>query len=298
MHRHRHLYILLLPTLVYLILFRYLPIYGVSLAFKKFHYMKGITASPWVGWANFEAILSKEDFWRAFGNTLVIALYRLVLEFPIPIVLALMLNELRNRYLKTTLQTVFTFPHFLSWVIISGMLFNLLGESGPFNRLVMSFGGEMNVLSNADSFRYFLTITNNWKEMGWNTIIYLAALSGVDPALYEAAQIDGAGRWHKVRYIDWPGIRPTAVILLIIFIGNAMTSGSGGFNQIFNLYNPAVYSTGDIIDTYIYRQAFSTGMPFGEVTAIGLFKSVINFVLILSANKLASWMSDGERGLF
>lgn len=297
--KHKYLYILFLPAGLYFILFKYMPIYGVILAFKEFHFLKGIWGSEWIGLQNFIDILKLEDFWKAVRNTLYIAGLRLLFEFPAPIILALMINEIRHKKFRKSIQTIFTFPHFLSWVIISGMLLNLLGDSGSINRILLFFGFEKtNILVNPGTFRSFLILTNIWKEAGWGTIIYLAALSGIDPAQYEAAAIDGASKWQKIIYIDWPGIRPTAVILLILFLGSAMSSGGGGFDQIFNLYNPAVFSTGDIIDTYVYRRTFSLGQSYGTSTAIGLFKSAINMILIYSANKLANKISDGEGGLF
>lgn len=297
--KQRYLFILLLPALIFYILFKYVPMYGVILAFKEFHFLRGIWGSQWIGFENFIEVFRLEDFWRAVRNTIYIAGLRLIFEFPAPIVLALMINEIRHRRFKKGIQTVFTFPHFLSWVIISGMLFNLFGDEGSINRVLVSIGLEKtNVLINPETFRLFLVITNIWKEAGWGTIIYLAALSGIDPAQYEAAAIDGANRWHKIKYIDLPGIRPTIVILLILSLGSIMSSGGGGFNQIFNLYNAAVYRTGDIIDTFVYRRTFTLGQSYGSSTAIGLFKSVINMILIFSANKLANKLSDGEGGLF
>ncbi len=297
--KQKYLLILLVPAALYYIFFKFLPMYGVILAFKEFNFIKGIWASPWIGLENFSDVVKLDDFWRSVKNTVVIAGLRLIFEFPAPIILAILINEIRHKKFKKGIQTIFTFPHFLSWIIISGMLTNLFGDSGSLNRILIYFGFEKsNVLVDPGTFRMFLVISNIWKEAGWGTIIYLAALSGIDPAQYEAASIDGANRWHKIKYIDWPGIRPTAVILLILFLGSVMSSGGGGFEQIFNLYNPAVYPTGDILDTYIYRRTFSLGQSYGSSTAIGLFKSVVNMILIFSANKLANKISDGEGGLF
>jgi len=296
---HKYLYLLLLPAMIYFVLFKYVPIYGIILAFKEFSFAKGIWGSAWVGLRNFQEIFILDDFRRSVSNTLIIASYRLVFEFPLPILLALMINEIGGKKFKRSIQTVLTFPHFLSWIIISGMLTNLLGDSGSINRILLTLGLEKSdILTDPSTFRPFLVMTNNWKEAGWGTIIYLAALSGVDPSLYEAAEIDGASRLHKMRYINWPCILPTVSIMLILFLGGVMSSGGGGFDQIFNLYNPAVYHTGDIIDTYIYRRTFILGDTFESSTAIGLFKSIINMILLFTANRVVNKMSDGSGGLF
>ena len=276
-----------------------MPLHGVTLAFKKYNFSAGIAGSEWIGIKNFLSIFRKHDFWRAFWNTIIIAGYRLVFEFPVPIILAIAINEVNKKFVRRSIQVIFTFPHFLSWIVISGMIINLFGESGVVNKMLLSMGmEEVSFLSDPKHFRFFLTCTNNWKEAGWGTILYLAALSSVDPCLYEACSIDGGNRYHKIRYVDLPAIVPTAIILFILFIGNTLSSGTAGFNQIFNLYNEAVFSTGDILDTYIYRQSFYIGRPLGEMTAVGLFKSVINFGLIFGANKVVHKISNGEKGLF
>lgn len=291
--KHRYLYLLLLPPLMYYIIFKYVPIYGIILAFKKFHYMKGIVGSPWIGLANFQEIWVLPDFWRAFQNTVILAGMRLLLAFPAPIILALMINEVRFNRFKKISQTIYTFPHFLSWVIISGIMLDLFGGSGAVNAVLEYFGFEkQSLLMNAGTFRSFLVGTDIWKEMGWGTIIYLAAMSGVSPALYEAADIDGANRLQKIRVITWPALTPVITTLLILFIGNVMNTAGAGFMQVINLYNPAVYETGDIIDTFVYRRTFMQGASFGSSTAIGLFKSVINCALLFSANRIAARVGD------
>ncbi|MGL1892281.1 MAG: ABC transporter permease subunit [Spirochaetaceae bacterium] len=291
--KSRYLYILLIPTLCFFIIFKYIPIYGVILAFKKFSYAKGIVGSSWIGLENFREILRLPNFWSAFRNTVILAGMRLVISFPAPIILAIAINELRLRKFKNFIQTVLTFPHFLSWVVISGIVLDLFGGGGVVNSILIFLKlPKQHVLINPDTFRMFLVGTDMWKEMGWGTIIYLAALSGVDPTLYEAADIDGASRFQKIQIISWPALSPVVTILLILFIGNVMNTAGAGFMQVINLYNPAVYKTGDIIDTFVYRRTFFQGASFGSSTAIGLFKSIINCILLFSANKIAGKVSD------
>ena len=291
--KNRYVYLLVLPTLAYFVIFKYVPIYGVSLAFKKFSYLKGITHSPWVGLENFREILVLPDFWRSVRNTVVLAGMRLVIFFPAPILLAILINEMRFKKFKAFTQTVYTFPHFLSWVVISGVMLDLLGGDGAVNAILQSLGFEgKNILVSNEHFRFFLVGSEVWKEAGWSTIIYLAALSGIDPTQYEAADIDGANRLQKIQIIVWPALIPAVSILLILFLGNVMNSTAGagtetGFMQVLNLYNPAVYESADIIDTFVYRRTFFMGASFGTSTAIGLFKSVINCVLLFCANKFA-----------
>lgn len=280
--RKKYLYILLLPTLLYYLIFQYVPMYGILLAFKQFQFKAGIWGSPWNGLDNFQEIMKQDDFWQAFANTIVISMGRIVFEFPAAIVLALLINEVARDKLKRFYQTVYTFPHFLSWVIISGIMLNFLGEAGVLNQLLAALGLEKKAfLTDPSAFRPLLFLTSIWKEAGWSAIIYLAAIAGINPELYEAAYVDGATRLQRLIAVTWPSIRGTAAILLILAVGNAM---NGGFEQIFNLYNPGVYETGDIIDTYLFRSAFESGAGFGITTAIGLFKAIINFGLLYTAN--------------
>lgn len=294
---YKYMYALVLPLLVYYALFEYVPLYGLMLAFKEFNFAKGIWGSPWVGFANFEEIFRLNDFWIAFRNTIIIAFGRLVFEFPVPIVVALLLNEVRRTGLKKMYQVVYTFPHFLSWVIVSGIMVNFLGTFGVLNQLLDLLGlPKTNLLVDPETFRALLYGSSLWKDMGWGTIIYLATIAGINPSLYEAAEMDGANRFRQMLHITWPSLRGTVVILFILQIGHTMSSGGGGFDQIFNLYNPAVYEKADILDTYVYRRTFSVGDSYGTSTAVGLFKSVINFVLLVGANRLAKRL--GQEGLY
>ncbi|MFE5323662.1 ABC transporter permease [Paenibacillus sp. NPDC056579] len=297
MAEYKYFYLLVIPLLVYYIVFEYVPLYGLILAFKEFNFAKGIWGSDWVGLANFKEIFMLDDFWIAFRNTIIIAVGRLIFEFPVPIVVALLLNEVRKAGLKKFYQVVYTFPHFLSWIIISGILVNFLGNFGVLNQLLELFGmDKVSLLVDPESFRGLIFSSSLWKDMGWGTIIYLAAIAGINPSLYEAASIDGASRFQQMLHITWPSLKSTVMILFILNIGGMMSSGGGGFDQIFNLYNPAVYEKADILDTYVYRRTFSVGLSYGTSTAVGLFKSVINFMLLVGANRMAKRL--GQEGIY
>lgn len=284
--QYRQFYIMLLPAVLFYIIFCYVPMYGVTLAFKEFNYMEGIFGSPWNNFENFRKLFTNADFWIAFKNTLIISAGRLLIEFPIPIILALLLNEIGKSKLKRVYQTVFTFPHFLSWVVLGGIAVSLFQDQGIVNQILNVLGLENNkVLMDGNAFRIFVFGSNIWKEAGWSTILYLAAIAGINPELYEAAKVDGANRFQQIWAITWPCIKSTACVLLILQVGQAM---NGGFDQIFNTYNSAVYSKVDIIDTYVYRSAFQSADGFGYTTAVGLTKSVINFILLYVTNKIVS----------
>ena len=293
-YRKRELYLILAPVLLFYLVFAYKPMYGVIIAFKEFNYAKGIMGSPWVGLKYFEQLITLPGFDVAFKNTLLIALGRIVFAFPAPIIMALVLNEVRNLRMKKFFQTVYTFPHFLSWVILGGIAVNFFSDSGFVNGILTNLGfDKINVLTQPDSFLTFIFASDIWKEMGWGTIIYLATLAGISPELYEAAKLDGANRFKCLVHITWPMIVPTVVILLILNVGNAMNLG--GFDQIINTYNAAVYSKSDILDTYIYRRTFAMGASFSSSAAVGLMKSIISCVLLYSANKAAKLM--GQEGI-
>lgn len=284
--RHREFYLMLLPVIIFYIVFSYVPMYGITLAFKDFNFVKGIMGSPWNDFASFRKIYKSVDFWNAFRNTIWISAGRLMIEFPVPIILSLLLHEISKSKLKRVYQTVLTFPHFLSWVVLGGIVVNLLQDQGIINQLLGLLGlGKNTVLTNGNQFRALVFISNIWKEAGWSTILYMAAIAGINPELYEAAKMDGAGRFKQALYITWPCIMSTAIVLLILQIGSAM---NGGFDQIFNLYNSSVFNKGDIIDTYVYRSAFISSDGFGFSTAVGLTKSIINFALLFSTNKIIS----------
>ena len=291
--KNKMLYLLLLPTITFYIVFKYVPIYGLQLSFKKFSYAKGIFGSPWVGFSNFEFLFQQKGFWDALRNTVVISLMRLFFSFPMPIILALLLNEIHIKGFKRGLQVVYTFPHFLSWVVLSGIMLNLFASSGAINSILTGFGmKKVNFLLNGQSFRALLIYSGIWKEAGWSAIIYTATIASVDSTLFEAALIDGANRWQKIRYVIWPELLPIVITMMIVRVGYLM---DGGFDQIFNLYSSAVYSTSDILDTYIYRMTFQTNAGFGVSAAVGMFKGITNCVLLLTANAVAKLA--GQKGI-
>ncbi len=228
------------------------------------------------------------------GNTVVISFCRILFQFPVPIILALLINEIRSQRYKKVLQTIYTFPHFLSWVIVASIMLNLLGNNGTVNAMLSALGMEpINFLGDEKIFRPMLYITENWKGAGWSAIIYMAAISGIDTEQYEAADIDGAGRLMKMVYITLPCIKPIIVVMFILAVGGIMNAG---FDQIFNLSNPAVRDVSDILDTYIYRITFQSSADFSFSTAISLFKSVINFIFLISCDRVSKLV--GENGLF
>lgn len=289
------LYFMLIPVLAWYVIFCYLPMGGITLAFRNYRYDMGLWHSPWVGLEHFKAMFRDAEFWRSFKNTLIFSFGKLLFHFPVPIIVAILLNEIRHPRVKKFFQTVFTFPHFISWVVLSGILINMFASNGIVNQIFAALGWkQVAPLMGLTTFRPFIWISNIWKEFGWDSIIYMAALTGIDPQLYEAADIDGANRLQKMLHITWPGIRSTVCIMLILQIGSIMSGAS--FDQIFNLYSSPVYPVADTIDTYVYRQSFMTGTNFGYTTAIGLLKSVIGVIMIWSANKVTTKM--GEDGLF
>ena len=290
---YRYFYLMLIPAILYYAIFCYAPMYGITLAFKEFNFAKGITGSEWNDFANFQKLFTDASFWRAFRNTLIISAGRLVIEFPVPIILTLLMNEISGSKVKSVVQTILTFPHFLSWVVLSGIVITLFQDQGVINQILGLFGAEKNtVMVNGGQFRFLLFFSNIWKEAGWSTIIYLAAVSGINPELYEAARVDGANRFQRIWAVTWPGLKGTVAVMLILQIGGIM---NGGFDQVFNLYNSAVYSKVDIIDTLVYRASFMQSDGFGYTTAVGLTKSVLNFVLLLTANLVVGKL-DGEQG--
>lgn len=286
--------IMLLPGLAVTIVFRYLPMPGIALAFKTFKPVFGatglfdfLTASPWVGFQHFERLFRESAFWQATGNTLYISLLKLIFGFPFPIILAILINEMVFKKYKRVLQTIYTFPHFLSWVVLSGIILNLFGDTGVIKKVAVIFDPQLqdtwNVLYNTAYFRTLLIVSDIWKEGGWGTILYLAAITGIDPSLNEAATIDGANRFQRIIHITLPSILDLVVIMFILSVGNMMNAN---FDQIFNLYSAPVFKVADVIDTYVYRLTFqsTTVMDYGFSTAVGLFKNVINFALLLGAN--------------
>lgn len=279
------LYLFILPGLMILIFFHYLPIYGITIAFKDFHPLLGIMESEWVGLKYFQRLWSSMFFWRIFRNTLRINLMHLVFGFPAPIILALLLNEIKKSFIKRTVQTITYLPHFLSWVIVGGFVVNILspnqGIIAKISELLTGQKSELFLMIEPKAFPWILVFSAIWQSVGWGSIIYIAAISGINPELYEAAIIDGGNRWQQMWYITLPSIMPTIFVLLILRMGHIMGSN---FEQIYVLYNPNVYSTGDVISTYVFREGLGKG-NYSFSAAIGLFQSVIGFVLMMIANK-------------
>lgn len=292
--KKKYLYLMLIPAIVYYIIFCYIPMYGVTIAFKDFNPMLGIWKSEWQGFDTFRKLFEMEKFYSVFWNTIRISLIRLVFGFPFPIIIALLLNELRNVRLKKTIQTIIYVPNFISWIVLGGILTSILSmDTGIVNQVIKTLGFEpIGFLTDEKFFVPTMVVSMIWKTFGWNTIIYLAAMTGVDTQLYEAATVDGANRWQKLINITLPCIRSVIVVVLITRIGSLMQAG---FEQIFVLYHPGVYGTADIIDTYVYRMGLQEG-KFELATAVGLFKSVINFALVVIANKIARMA--GEEGIY
>ena len=276
--------LMFLPVVIYFFIFKYIPMGGIVIAFKDFIVTKGIFGSDWVGMENFNKAFRLATFRRSISNTLTISGLKLLFGFPAPIILALMLNEVTHLRFKKTVQTISYLPHFLSWVVLAGMFQQLLSpNNGPVNAILRDvFGVKESIyfLGSNDYFRGTLIVTDLWKNVGWSSIIYLATIAGIDPTLYEAATVDGATRWQCTRYITIPSLVSTIVIMLILSVGSIMDAG---FDQVFNLYNSAVYKTGDIIDTYVYRYGLGE-MKYSFATAVGLFKNIIAFILVVGTN--------------
>ncbi len=291
------LYLMLLPGLALIVIFCYGPMYGLQIAFKDYNIGLGIWDSPWVGWEHFQKFLTTDAATRALTNTIIISTLKLVFSFPMPILLALVLNEIGNQAFKRVAQTISYLPHFISWIIVASLMNNLLSPStGVVNAIIQQFGGDpIYFLADKNWFRPILVITNIWKEIGWSSVVYLAALSGIDPSLYEAAIVDGASRIQRIARITLPSIMPIAVTMLILSMGSIM---SAGFDQVFNLYSPQVYDVGDILDTYVYRRGL-VDMSYSFSTAVGLFKSVVGLILVVAVNVIAKRLSpDHDAGLW
>jgi putative aldouronate transport system permease protein len=289
MQRNWELYILVIPVILYYALFAYKPMYGALIAFKNFTPARGFSGSPWVGFDNFARFFRSPYLGRLFRNTFLISLYSLIFGFPAPIILALFLNEVRHSVYKRAVQTLTYLPHFISMVVVAGMITDFSMTSGLFNDIIAFFGGTRTpLLQQPGLFRPIYVTSGIWQGVGWGTIIYLAALSGVDPQLYEAAMIDGAGRIRQVFAVTLPSIVPTIIIMLILRIGNLLDVG---YEKTLLLYNPATYETADIISTYVYRVGLLE-QSFSYSTAIGLFNSLINFILLIVANKISRKVSE------
>lgn len=279
------LQLMVLPAIIIVFIYGYLPLAGLTMAFQKFNPAKGFFYSTWIGLENYRFVLSMPDTYRVIFNTIYIASMKMVVEFITPIVFALLLNEVRNMLVKRAFQTMVYLPHFLSWVILAGILTDILSPSnGIINQFLGIFGVEpIFFLASNDWFPFILVLSDVWKEFGFGTIIYLAALTSIDPSLYEASDIDGANRWRQTWHISLPGMAPIIVVIGTLSLGNILNAG---FEQIFNLYNPLVYESGDVIDTLVYRIGLEQAQ-YGLAAAVGLFKSIVSLVLTTVAYFLA-----------
>ncbi len=292
MHRiysNRYLYLMFLLPVAFYLIFCYWPMYGVTIAFKDFKIRAGIMGSPWAGFKHFEKFLVDPYFWKLVRNTLLLNIYNLVYGFPAPIILALLINELKNVRFKKFVQTVSYLPHFISTVVVCGMIVTFLSSGGMLNELMKKLGfGSVQFLIAPEWFRTIYITSGIWQEVGWGSIIYLAALAGVDQEIYEAAIVDGAGRFKQLLNVTLPGIAPTIIIMLILQLGRIM---SVGFEKILLLYNGAVYETADVIATYVYRRGLLAS-DFSYGTAVGLFQSLIGVVFLISANTISKKVSE------
>lgn len=281
------LYLLLIPGIIFVLIFSYLPMYGIIIGFKNYNIFAGsspldaIAKSPWVGLKNWNQLWKLKDFKRAVSNTLEISCLKIIFEFPLPIILALMINEVRSVKTKRVIQTVLYLPHFMSWVVVAALFLSIFGTSGIVNNVIQNLGGEpQKFFMDNRWFRVMLIISSMWKECGWGTIVYLAAITGIDPELYEAAKVDRANRFQQIIHITLPGIASTVIMMLVMRLGGIMNAG---FGQILVMYNPTVYASGDIIGTYVYRIGLGQ-LNFSRGTIVGLFNSVIGCVLMMFAN--------------
>ena len=283
------LHLMMLPGLIFILIFKYMPLGGITIAFKEFLPGKGIWGSPWVGLENFKYMLALPDTKRVLWNTLFIAAAKILVNFPIPIVISILLNEVRGYRFKRTVQTIIYLPYFISWVILAGIIQDLFAKEGMINQFLGLFGASpVFFLGDKYAFLGVLIGTDVWKNFGYNTVVYLAAITGIDETLYEAAKIDGANRFQQIWNVTLPGIAPIVTLMLILNLGNVLNAG---FEQIFNLYNPLVYETADIIDTFVYRISLVEA-NYSLGTAVGLLKSVVSFILIVTSYKIANKYSD------
>jgi len=294
--KEKLLYLMAVPGVLFFIVFHYVPMYGILIAFKKYNLYQGFAGSDWIGFDNFSKLFEMSGFRRALKNTIMISFYQLVFAFPAPIILAIMLNELRHMLYKKFVQTVIYLPHFVSWVVIAGIFYAFFSPStGVIKSIALWFGYEgavINLMSSKEYFRSLLVLSNIWKEAGFGTILYLATVASIDQQLYEAAKVDGARKWRQIWHITLPGLRTTIVILLIFRVGHILNAG---LDQVYALYNPQVYEVSEILDTFIYKLAFEEA-KYDLSTATGVFKSVIGLVLVLITNYIAKKI-DRDSGL-
>lgn len=289
--KNRYVYIMLLPVVIYYIVIHYFPMYGIMIAFQNFNPMAGMHGSEWIGFTHFTDFFNSYYFWRLLKNTILLSFYDMLFGFPAPIILALILNEVTHMKFKRLVQTISYLPHFISIVVVAGLVINFLARDGLISTIVIFFGGEpTSFMQRPEYFRTIYVASQVWQTIGWGSIIYLAALTSIDPSLYEAAQVDGARRWHQLWHITLPGIVPVIAIMLILRTGDMMTIG---FEKIILLYNPLIYETADVIPTFVYRKGLLE-MNYSYSAAIGLFNAVISFILLIAVNRLAKRISGSS----
>lgn len=281
LRRHADLYLLLVPALVALVIFKYVPMAGVQIAFRDYNIFKGLEGSPWVGMDNFRKLFGSAEFLSVLSNTLIISGYKILILFPMGVIIALLLNEMRSMAYKRVVQTVIYVPHFLSWVVVAGLFSTILASGGMVNKLIEACGmSRIHFMVSPRWFRTILVFSAGWKECGWNAIVFISAIAAIDQQMYEAARIDGAGRLRQIASITLPSIMPTVVLMFILRIGSLLTAGT---QQILVMYNPVVYEVADVLGTYIYRMGLGK-MEYSFSTAVGLFESVVGFGLVLVCN--------------
>ena len=287
--KQAYYHLMLLPGILLLIIFTYIPMFGIVMAFQDYVPAKGILESNWVGLRNFKLIFTLRDSRQIFVNTIIISFWKILLRIAVPVTFAILINEVKNHFVKKSVQTIVYLPHFLSWVVFASVVQMIFSLDGPINKVIEVVGLEpIMFLGSNEWFRKVIIFTESWKEFGYSSIVYFAALTGIDPGLYEACSIDGANRFDKLLHITLPGILPIILIMLTMELPNIL---SAGFDQIYNLYNPLVYDTGDILDTFVYRMGM-TKRQYSLGTAVGLIKSTLGMVLMLVANKLVTTFSD------
>lgn len=283
-------YLMVLPGLIFFVIFKFIPMFGSIIAFEDYNIVGGFLDSPWVGLKNFRTLFAYPDFRKILMNTIILGFCKTILIFPIPILLSLMLNEIRQQRLKNGIQTAIYIPYFISWVIVGGLVFDFFGIGGFFNNIRDMIGMKPVLAMQKESwFRPIFIISSIWKEAGWGTVVYLAAISGIDPSLYESASMDGASRFQKMRYVTFPLLVPTVVTLFLLNIGGFLELG---FDQVYNLQTPMTYAVSDIFDTYVYRVGIQQAQ-YSFTTAVGLFQSVVGLGLVLIFNKLSQKTSEG-----
>ena len=285
------LYLMLALPVILLFIYSYIPMGGLVISFQKYLPAKGIAGSKWVGLQNFKTLFGMPGFFRALKNTLTLSIWKITLGIVVPVAFTLLLNEIGSSFVKRAVQTLIYLPHFISWVLLAGIFTKLLNSTGLVNKLIVALGGNPVIfLGDNKWFPFTLIFTHIWKEFGYGTIVYLAAVAGVNVDLYQAAAIDGAGHWKQMLHVTLPSIVPIIILMTALSIGNIL---NGGFDQVFNMYNSVVYESGDIIDTLVYRTGFDSG-NFGLSTATGLFKSVVSCILVISSYKIA-YKTSGYR---